>query len=719
MQDHPDSDASKRVLREVALWMAIALLSAGGNALYAGPGDDEGAVPAETEASAADDAAPEGEEAKKDEDTDKKAFQETVVVTASRTDQNILEAPASVSVISAEELEQSGADNYGELLRRVPGMQVVQFGTRDVQLTARAATSSLATGNLVLVDGRSIYLDFFGVVLWDFVPTDFNELDQIEVVRGPGSSMWGANAFTGVVNIRTKKPQDMQGTVVKIGGGEQATHTLSVVHAGANDAGDLGWKISASYYEQNPWPREPRTLANGGVITPLPDNGTEQPKLDFRLTRDLSDNSGWDFGIGGSRTSGIINTGIGPFDIDDSSGFYYTRFEYQRKQLKATGYVNVLDGDTVALLTVGVTGAPLEFQFDTDTIDLSIQNGHLLGSRQRLTYGGNVRRADHDLSIAPEADKREEIGAFIEDELHISDHLRLFLGVRIDDFDVVDTVVSPRVSLVFLVNKSNTFRISANRAFRAPSLVNEFLDTTILQRADLTLLGDGVLVFPVLAEGNRSIEEETVDAFDAAFNHVWPGGHLDVSVYYHKSEDLIDFRPVEFYTSAAPPPGWPLPPSLLDTTIFLPSRFSYVNIAQVKDIGAELSVTQTLNRLVTVFGSYSYANKPRVSDDDPLFAINIPPMHKVVLGFGFGGQQNSGSVELSYTDTAFWSDVLDSRFFGTTSEYLLVNTRWTHHFNDVASYSVAITNLFDEDTPRHIFGDNIGRRAIGELTLRF
>ncbi len=672
-------------------------------------------------------AAAEGEE---DSDPDEKkeeqeaAFEETVVVTASRADQNLLEAPASVSVITASDVEASGADNYGELLRRVPSMNVVQFGARDVQITGRAATSSLATGNLVLVDGRSIYQDFFGFVLWDFVPTDFSELDQIEVVRGPGSSVWGANAFTGVVNIRTKKPQEMDGTVVKIGGGEQASRDFSIVHADANDAGNMGWKLSASWYEQNPWPRRPRTLQNGGQITPLPDDGTEQPKLDFRLNRDLGNSSEWDFGIGGSRTSGLIHTGIGPFDIDNSSGFYYTRFQYKRKQFQATGYVNILDGDALALLTRDTSGQPLAFGFDTNTLDLSATNGHLLGTRQRLVYGVNVRRAEHDLTIAPQADQRDEAGLFIEDEIHMGDHFRLFLGARVDDVEDVNTVFSPRISLLFPVSPRHTFRLSANRAFRAPSLVNQFLDVTILQQANLTPVGGpSSYIFPVQAKGNPDIEEEIVTAVDAAYNHAWAGGRMEVSVYRNRTEDLIDFRPVAFYSSSNPPPGWPLPLVVLDLLAAagspLPAQFTYVNVGRVRDVGAELYLEKRLNRLASFYGTYSFANAPIVRDDDALFAINIPAKHKVAAGLTFGGSRNTGSVEASYTDRVFWSDVLDSRFFGTTSSYFLVNGRFSRRLNDVVTFSVAASNLMDNDTPRHIFGDNVGRRVSGELRFRF
>ena len=113
-----------------------------------------------------------------------------------------------MTVLSGESLAALPAQNYGDILRSVPGVNVVQLSARDVNLTSRQATGTLATSQLTLLDGRSIYLDFYGLVLWDFVPTNPNDIKQIEVVRGPASAVWGANALTGVVNIITKSPRE-------------------------------------------------------------------------------------------------------------------------------------------------------------------------------------------------------------------------------------------------------------------------------------------------------------------------------------------------------------------------------------------------------------------------------------------------------------------------------------------------------------------------------
>ena len=142
-----------------------------------------------------------------------------MVVTASRNEGRLIDAPVSTSVISTATLETTSAQNYGDLLRATPGVNVIQLSARDVQVTSRSPGNTLTNSQLVLVDGRSAYLDFFGLVLWDLLPTNFDDVEQIEVVRGPASAVWGANAMTGAVNIITKPPRESVGTTVTLSGG--------------------------------------------------------------------------------------------------------------------------------------------------------------------------------------------------------------------------------------------------------------------------------------------------------------------------------------------------------------------------------------------------------------------------------------------------------------------------------------------------------------------
>ncbi len=128
---------------------------------------------------------------------------EAVVVTASKVEQQLVNAPATVSVVTSDVIQSSPATNYAELLRLVPAMNITQTSARDFNINMRGATPTLSTSQLALIDGRSLYLDFFGFVAWDFAPASSSEVQQVEVIRGPAAAVWGAWALSGVVNLST------------------------------------------------------------------------------------------------------------------------------------------------------------------------------------------------------------------------------------------------------------------------------------------------------------------------------------------------------------------------------------------------------------------------------------------------------------------------------------------------------------------------------------
>ena len=199
-------------------------------------------------------------------------YEEVVVVTGSKIEQKLVDAAATMTVLTGQMIQGSPSQSFADLMRAVPGLNVTQISARDVNMTSRGATSSLATGQLTLLDGRSIYLDFFGFVMWDFLPVNFGELKQIEVIRGPASAVWGANALHGVVNVITKAPREMQGTTATLGFGGfsrpdgdtcldsdgdacgSSIFYVSGTHAQAvNDR--WAFKLSAGAYTQDPMTR--------------------------------------------------------------------------------------------------------------------------------------------------------------------------------------------------------------------------------------------------------------------------------------------------------------------------------------------------------------------------------------------------------------------------------------------------------------------------------
>src|SRR6476660_1326504 len=421
-------------------------------------------------------------------------YKEQVVVTASKTEQALVNAPATVSLISSQTIVNNGSTSYADLFRAVPGVNVTQTSARDINITSRGATNTLSTTQLALVDGRSIYLDFFGFVAWDFLPVSPDEVKQIEVIRGPASAIWGSYALNGVVNVITKSPREFQGTHVTMGVGgfgretsnkDEGAGSLFYVNGSHAEAINDRWayKVSAGVYSQEPLARPTGTIPNGtGTQYPnYVNQGTTQPKLDGRLDYDFPDGERklvFQGGVAG--TDGILHSGIGPFDIDSGTVLGYGKVNYTNKAMKLNFFVNLLNGDATNLLAVDLHGQPLLFQFKSQTSDVEFGDVKTFQQRYVVSYGGNFRHSNFDLSIAPQGDTRNEGGVYGQDEIFLGKYFRWLVGARLDKFDVIkDAQFSPRTSLMFKPTADQTFRVSFNRAYRAPSVINNYLDTTI------------------------------------------------------------------------------------------------------------------------------------------------------------------------------------------------------------------------------------------------
>lgn len=656
------------------------------------------------------------EQQRERQEREQQNVQEVVVVTASRTEQLLLEAPTAISVIDSADIALSPAQNYADLLRGVPGLNVVQTSARDINMSSRGASGTLDASQLVLVDGRSVYQDFFGFVGWDLLPLDFSEIDQIEVVRGPSSAVWGANAMTGVVNIITKTPRAMGNSFrIRAGGGEQGTGFGSVTYSGARSG--AAYRFTAGYSTQDPWER-PGPLPNGTRRDIFANEGTEQPKFDARVDFDGggTSESVWSFMGGVAGTGGTIHTGIGPFSIKDGTTFSYARADYNRRALNVKVYANLLDGDATNLLN----GLP--FLFESQTYDFSATNTTPFGDDDAVTYGGSFRTITFDLSIAPDEDQRSEGGGFVHADLNLNEYIALDAGVRVDKFSVLDDVVtSPRGAILFnpTGESNHVLRFSFGRAFRAPSMINNFLDVRIFNAVELP--GVGQFIFPSEVFGNQDLDEERLDQFEIGYRGSLKGGKIswDIALYRTETTDRIDFFTKSVYTAFNPPPRWPLPTFLLPPfgPVLLPFEFSYRNIGEFINKGVEVGLRLQPLARNTVTVSYSWQDEPEVTGI-PEDEVNISPSNRFNIGWnGFLGDAYYGAT-INYQDKAFWTDVLDSRFFGFTDSFTTVDASLGYMFLEgTAEASVRATNLFNEDMLQHVFGDIIGRRVVFELSL--
>ncbi len=738
------------------------------------------------------------------------SFGDTVVVTASRTAVRVVDAPVATSVISADALATTASQNYGDVLRSAPGLNVIQLSARDVNVTSRQSTGAVANSQLVLVDGRSMYLDFFGLVLWDLIPANPSDIEQIEVVRGPASATWGANAMTGAVNIVTRRPRDSVGNVLTLSSGWVDREAGSTAGQGAGSmfganatitrapTDRLAYRVSGGYFTSDAFarptgtipviddPREPGRSV-GGAAYPLDgagafgsafaNRGTSQPKFDVRVDQDLSDAT-LSYAGGVAGTQGLVHSGVGPFDIQPGSYLGYAKVNYTRGDLRAQVFGNFLDGTAPNLLLPDpATGQAVELGFRSQTFDAELGHSTVLGGNHVLTYGGNARLNAFDISIAPEAGNRLDAGAYLQDEI-ILDRFRFVLGGRVDKFGSLSRpVFSPRLAIIAKPGVDHSVTLSYNRAFRGPSIINNFIDMRIISPVDLSALAPvlpAVLPAPVAGaiapivgsrlqqpfplvtgavgsdlplgevEQRPALREESLTAYEVSYTGTLADRTTaGVSVYLNRRDNPITFAALPLdadpYTAGNPPPGWSdylgasllpapfgdvLPPALLSVMalggIHLPrTAFTYLNLGPTRQVGAEVWLEQRLSRSASAWANYSWQGEPEILESGNPYLpeeLTLPPTHRVNAGVSWNGPRLLGNASVSNASRAFWSDVLTREFHGWSDAYTLVNGSFGVKWRGgTVTTMLKVTNLFNQSIQQHIFGDILRRTVVGEV----
>jgi len=697
------------------------------------------------------------------------AFEETVVVSASRTKTLLEDTPTTISVIDRQTIETRAAQNVGDLLREVPGANVVQSSARDVNIATRGPSPFLTGSQLAMVDGRPLYFDFFNVIFWDLISVQSNDVEQIEVVRGPASAMWGANAASGVVNLVTRVPRDSQGLEFAVtgglfnrseaAGGTGAMGNLNVRWADAV-SDKLAYRISAGVFSSDaferptgvipevPTPIDPPVIVGGGSFADVmyDNTGTTQPKFDLRVDQEISGEGRITYSAGLAFTEGIIQTPIGPFQAQNDTNLAYGQIAYTRGGLRAQVFANYIQGKAPSLISVDAEGNPLHIDFKNGVYDGDIGYSNLWGNRHLMSFGGNIRYNTFDLSIAPDAENQIQAGVYAQDEIDLG-KFQLAVAVRTDYFSNLDDLAfSPRAALLWTPVAGHSFKFSYSRAFRAPSAIDNYIDLALtggyfpVGEFDPRLEED----FPIVVDyfGNPDLEAETIEGFEIGYSAMLNGGRtrFDVNAYVSEVHNKISNNPSKaaiedtgvdpYYTSENPPPGWPLNPIVIDFLaqmgIQFPSTILTLNIGSERYTGIELSANHTFRTGLTLFGNYSYQRLPEMLDPigDPMRppsdTVSTPPLRRYNLGASYNGQTYLGNVTVNHSDEAFFAQGIQPFYYGYSDSYTMVSATVGRHWKDGwLTTNLKVLDLFDQSVQQHVFGDVLRRTIMLEALFRF
>jgi outer membrane receptor protein involved in Fe transport len=416
---------------------------------------------------------------------------------------------------------------------------------------------------------------------------------------------------------------------------------------------------------------------------------------------------------------------------------------YSRKALRVNAFGNFVSAEAPNLLLPDpLTGRPLQLNFSTQTYDVEALDSKIIASRHVLTFGGNARRNNFDITLAPAAENRTELGAYVEDEVFLN-KFKLSLGARVDKFgNLPDPVFSPRLSATFKPSRNHAVRAAFNRAFRAPSVINNYLDLTIVSPVDLRpLVPTPFPLFvravgsqlPIAGQPQEDLRETKLDAYEVSYlGALQDRTTFSAAFYINNVDNDINFvelpRSRDPYTAANPPPGWPLPPAVLTGLalqgVFLPrTAFTYMNLGPLRQRGVELSLEQEISRTISAFVNYSWQDDPEVLDDPepyPTDEIGLPPTHRFNVGFNLNEPRYYAAGTVNYSSDAFWSDVLTGPYHGFTDAYAMVNAsfgmKWAA---GRITTGVKATNLFNKDIQQHVFGDILRRSVLTEVKVTY
>ena len=392
-----------------------------------------------------------------------------VVVSASRKREKVLDAPASVDVVEMRDIKDSQALAVNEHIKDFSGVDYAKTGVVQASTVIRGFNKAISGLLLTMVDNRIARIPSLRINSFHIIPITSEDIERIEVVRGPGSALYGPNSSNGVMHIISRSPFGSEGNFVSLSGGERSLRKASFRHASSvNDK--IGLKISGKYLKARDWeshdPEEiiPRDFDIDGQYGEI--------RLDVRPSEDLTVIGS----AGYSKSSSIQMTGQGSAQGKDWV-YSYLQGRMSYKGWFGQFFYNKSDaGDTRLLRTD-------ESLVDKSSLTvMQLQHTRDIGQRQQFVYGadllltrprtgGTIHGANED------DDETNEFGVYLQSETRFTDQVSLMLAGRLDEHNRLDNVVfSPRAALVLKPDPENTFRITYNRAFNTPTVTTFSLD---------------------------------------------------------------------------------------------------------------------------------------------------------------------------------------------------------------------------------------------------
>lgn len=434
------------------------------------------------------------------------------VTTVSRRPQPYATAASAISVLTADEIRRSGATTLADALRYSTGLDVARSDGRTWAISSRGFNLIAADKLLVMLDGRSLYTPLFSGVLWDVQDTELADLERIEVVRGPGATLWGADAVNGVINIQTKSARDTLGSLVTVGGGTEEREFVS-----ARQGFRLGDKIYARVYAKQ-FKRDDLTLSNG---TDARDDWN-MTQGGFRL--DAYPTETERVTAQGDLYHGFLG-GLNQLFSRVAGGNVLGRWSQRTAEgtsLQAQVYYDRIE-----------RFVPLQFSEKRDTFDFDSQVTTPIGTQQLLTFGAAARSSsDHTgttgtIQFSPVDRTMTVVSGLVQDEIALMDRrLGITLGAKFEHNNASGFEFQPSIRTTWHLSETDIVWAAISRAVRSPTR----FDDDLRFRAVPSL---------IVVSGNPAFRSEKLVAYEAGYRlQPRAGWSVDLSLFYNRYDDL-------------------------------------------------------------------------------------------------------------------------------------------------------------------------------------
>ncbi|HXN50921.1 MAG TPA: TonB-dependent receptor plug domain-containing protein [Candidatus Acidoferrum sp.] len=605
------------------------------------------------------------------------------VTTASKVPVKATRTPAAIYVITQEDIRRSGATSIPEALRMAPGVEVARVDSNTWSLGVRGFESTLSRSVLVLIDGRSVYTPLFAGVYWQVQDTLLEDIDRIEIIRGPGGTIWGANAVNAVINIITKRAQETHGTLVSTGGGNVDQGFVNFRYGAGNSKG-LNYRIY------------------GKAFTRGPEFHPDHKQFDDWRMGQTGFRTDWDthnrdrLTLQGDIYYGDAGQRVG---ITSYSPPFMTNVE-QNAELSGGNLLGRWErelgsGSNVQLQTYydRTNRKQANFAESRDTFDIDFVHHLILRGRQDFLWGlgarlssGNVSEVVSTVVFTPNHYTDKLYNAFIQDEIPIvGDQLSLTIGSKFLHNNYSGFEIQPTVRLLWTPSSRQTVWGAVTRAVRTPSRVEEDLQLT-------ALLAPSPLTFFRIS-GDRNFSSESLVGYEAGYRSlVGPKFYVDIAAFYNNYNNLLSIEPGAPFAESSPPPPHAVIPLF------------FRNGLLGNTAGFEIAPDWTPTRTWRLRGSYSYlhiALNKKASSLDASTANSTQgssPHHQVAI-------QSSLDLpkKLEFDQTFRYVSSLPAQL---VRAYTTADVRFSWHATRSLDVSVVGQNLFQPHHPE--FGGDPG-----------